>query len=82
MNGFKVSNTSYFVYCNGKTDRDSFNQQLEFDISLLPYEGNSDWVEEAVVKAFKLLNKDSIPQPSKDCDFCEYYLSISNCLKK
>ncbi len=44
-NGFKVSKTGYFVYCNGKADREAFNAMLEFDIKLLPYDGDDSWVE-------------------------------------
>src|SRR3989338_10840966 len=43
-NGYKVSSTVYFVYCNGKTDRKAFDGKLEFDITLIPYTGNDDWV--------------------------------------
>src|SRR3989304_8857321 len=34
-NGFRVSPTGYFVYCNGKTDRAAFDAKLEFDIKLI-----------------------------------------------
>ena len=36
-NGHSVSNTGYFVYCNGQKDRDAFNGKLEFDITLISY---------------------------------------------
>jgi len=42
QNGFRVSATGYFVYCNGKTDRHAFDGKLEFDVVLLPYTGNTD----------------------------------------
>ena len=34
-NGFKVSNTAYFVYCNGRTDKESFDQKIEFRVKLI-----------------------------------------------
>lgn len=39
QNGFKVSDTGYFVYCNGHRDREAFDGKLEFDIKLIPYLG-------------------------------------------
>jgi len=82
QNGFKVSDTAYFVYCNGRTDRDHFNKRLEFDISLLPYVGNTEWVEAAVHKAYDCLCSDTIPEPSSDCDFCQYTQALGNILKE
>src|SRR3989338_2988824 len=34
-NGFPVSPIGYFLYCNGKTDREAFNGRLEFDLKLI-----------------------------------------------
>jgi hypothetical protein len=45
--GFRVSNTGYFVYANGKTDREAFDGKLDFDIDILPYTGNGSWVEDS-----------------------------------
>ncbi len=82
QNGFKVSDTAYFVYCNGRADREQFNQRLEFDISLLPYVGNAEWVEGAARTAYDCLCQDSIPEPGADCDFCQYTQALSTLLKK
>ena len=71
-NNLTVSNTGYFVYCNGKTDMDKFDGKLEFDITLIPYEGNDDWVENTIIAAHKCLNSEKIPEASKDCDYCAY----------
>ena len=31
-NGFKVSNTGYFVYCNGIREKEKFDEKLDFEI--------------------------------------------------
>ena len=72
-NGFTVKKTGYFVYCNGKADGDAFNGRLEFDIKLLPYEGDDSWVESTIVKAHKVLCNDAIPESTPACDYCAYY---------
>lgn len=75
-NGFQVSNTGYFVYCNGKSDRKAFDGVLEFDVSILPYTGNDSWVEGAVRDAYACLQSDKLPDAGKDCDFCRYREAI------
>ncbi len=72
QNGFDVSDTGYFVYCNGLRNRDSFNKILEFDISMIPYTGNDDWVEDIIHKAHSCLNSDDIPEADNDCEQCQY----------
>jgi CRISPR/Cas system-associated exonuclease Cas4 (RecB family) len=72
QNGYKVSNTGYFVYCNGDTDKKAFDAKLEFDVTLIPYKGNDDWIEEVIKKAHKCLNSSKIPKQGSDCDYCRY----------
>jgi hypothetical protein len=72
QNGFKVSDTGYFVYCNGQTDRAAFDAKLEFAIKLIPYTGDANWVPEALIKARACLSADKIPAPGADCDYCRY----------
>lgn len=71
-NGCKVSDTSYFVYCNGIRDAKAFDKKLEFDVTIIPYEGNDSWVEKTVFEAHRCLNENKIPKASKDCDYCRY----------
>jgi len=71
-NGFRVSDTGYFVYCNGRTDQESFDGKLEFDIKVIPYVGNSDWVEGTIKEIWNCLNEETIPQASPVCEYCRY----------
>ncbi len=71
-NGFRVSAAGYFVYCNGRTDKKAFDGRLEFEVTLVKYEGNDDWVEEKIIEAHKCLMSDKLPKSSPDCDFCAY----------
>jgi len=75
-NGFKVSRTGYFVYCNGKKDRRAFDGKLEFDVKILPYEGSHRWIEGALRDIKRVLNASRIPAYSKDCVDCEYQQAI------
>ena len=71
-NGFKVSDTGYFVYCNGKTDLKKFDAKLEFDIKIIPYKGDGSWIQKTIDDAFSCLNSVSLPDASPECDYCAY----------
>ena len=71
-NEFRVSSTGYFVYCNGNTDKEAFDGKLEFDIKIIPYEGNDSWVEKTVLSAIGCLKSDQMPSSGEDCDYCKY----------
>ena len=72
QNGFKVSETGYFVYCNGNTDKEAFDARLEFDIKIIPYVGNDNWVEKTVLAAIKCMSGSVMPESNPECDFCKY----------
>jgi len=76
-NGYKVSDTGYFVYCNGKADKHAFDAKLEFDITLIPYTGSDGWIENVIIEAHKCLNTDKIPESGDDCDYCSYVGAIN-----
>lgn len=71
-NGFDVSPTGYFVYCNGKLDRDAFDAKLEFDIDLIPYKGDDSWVPKALEEMKACLMAEKPPKPGTGCDYCAY----------
>jgi CRISPR/Cas system-associated exonuclease Cas4 (RecB family) len=70
--GFEVSENGYFVYANATTDPDKFNNELKFDLTLLPYVGNSEWVEPTIMKIKEVLDSGDIPEPSDGCEHCKY----------
>jgi hypothetical protein len=71
-NGHRVSNTGYFVYCNGDADKKAFDAKLEFDVKLIPYVGNDAWVEGSIRNAVACLSDNTLPASGVDCDFCAY----------
>jgi len=71
-NDFKVSNEGWFVYCNGISDKDSFNHNMEFKISMLPYIGDDSWIENVLDEIKITLDDTNIPEAHPDCGFCKY----------
>lgn len=72
QNGFEVSQVGYFVYCNGKTDKEAFDARLEFEIDLIPYTGNDSWIPETLIELKKCLLLEKAPKPATECDYCRY----------
>jgi hypothetical protein len=77
QNGFKVSDTGYFVYANGKRDREAFDGKLEFDVTLIPYTGSDDWIEKTLLEMKKCLDESEIPKSSPNCEYCAYVNSVN-----
>ena len=77
QNGFTVSDTGYFVYTNGRFDLDGFNDRLEFNTKLIPYNGNDSWIEPTLQNMKKSMETDDMPPVGNaamggPCDFCTY----------
>lgn len=77
MNGFEVDPTAYFVYCNGRTDREAFDGQLEFDVTVIPYQGDHAWVPGTLVDIKACLMADELPEVGNDCDWCAYRSAVA-----
>ena len=71
-NGFNVSDTAYFVYCNGDSDKEAFDAKLEFNIKIIPYKGSDHWIDNGLFKIKEVLAGDVIPASGIDCDYCSY----------
>ncbi len=71
-NGFTVSPTAYFVYVNGRRDRDDFSDRLEFISKIIPYQGDDAWLEPLLQQVKSCLLSESLPAPSATCEFCRY----------
>lgn len=82
QNGYKVSKTGYFVYCNGQTDRKAFDAKLEFEVTVIPYQGDDHWVAGTLADIHECLNSDQAPKASADCDYCRYRESAKKVLRK
>ncbi len=76
QNGFKVSNTGYFVYTNGRVDLDGFYDKVEFKTKIIPYTGSDFWVEPTLKKMKKVMEGEmpavGTAAMGGPCDFCEY----------
>jgi len=77
-NDLKISDTGYFVYCTGKSTADSFDRKIDFDIHVIPYVGNDEWVEPKLVELHACLDADEIPDAGSECDYCAYVNAVED----
>jgi hypothetical protein len=71
-NGFKVSSTGYFVYANASSDAKAFDAKLEFEVTVVPCEGDTDWIDDILPKIKATLDADAIPPTGEACEYCPY----------
>ena len=76
-NGLTVSDTGYFVYCTGRPGAEAFDAKIDFDIHVIPYEGNDDWVEPTIIELHQCLNQDDIPASGSRCNYCKYLSAVN-----
>lgn len=76
QNGFKVSDTGYFVYANGRFDLDGFNDRVEFRTKVIPYKGSDKWIEPTLKKMKKTMEGEmpavGVAIMGGPCEFCSY----------
>src|SRR3989344_1218137 len=76
QNGFKVSDTGYWFYANATKDREAFDGRLDFDLTLVPYTGSTDWVDGTLAALKKTLDGEALPPAGEHCDYCRYRKAV------
>lgn len=71
QNGYKVSKIGYFLFAKVNKEGGFANGKLSFDLFLEPEEGDSAWVEGALLNARKTLDG-LLPEPNQDCSYCQF----------
>jgi hypothetical protein len=82
QNGLRVSDIGYFVYANASTDRKAFDGKLEFEVTVIPHRGTTQWIEPVLVDIKKCLDSSDIPAPAATCDYCSYREAVEVVLAK
>lgn len=72
-NGFKVSDTAFIIFANADDKNDLFDNKLQFELSLVQFEGDTSWIEPTLFDIKKTLDSNDLPKSSEDCDNCNYF---------
>ena len=74
--GYGVSDIGYFVYVDGQhagldgmIDEDPSQATMHFKTSILEYEGDASWVEEALASIKVLLKETACPPHTEGCEY-------------
>ncbi len=70
-NGHRVSKTGYFLFAKVNKNNGFAEGKLSFDLSLEAQEGDSAWVDGALLSARKILDN-TIPAPNAECPYCKF----------
>lgn len=78
QNGFKVSDTGYWVYANGIKTKARFDNTLTFKTTMISYETETSWIE-PTLRDFKIaLEAPGLPEAGEECDHCKYVAQREN----
>ena len=81
-NGFPVSKTAYFVFANASKNEPQFDGVLQFEVTLVPHQGDDSWIEPTLLKMKKCLDADEIPEPGENCEYCQHNILVTQQLEK
>ena len=77
-NGFLVSSTAYFIYCNGIKSNKKFNEKLNFKVTCIAYEGSDEWIDKTILNIHQLLSKSRVPVKKETCNYCVFFDNIKS----
>ena len=83
--GLNVSDTAFFIYVDGQHKDiegmiDNNNPDIawmKFNTSVLPYQVNVEWVEDALYKAKEIMTSEASPDHSPECEHWAWYENVN-----
>jgi hypothetical protein len=72
QSGFNISKTGYFVFANASKNKAKFDGKLEFELTIIAYDGDDSWIPGVLRNIKKTLLSDKIPAPSENCEHCRF----------
>ena len=70
--GFRVSDTAYFMVCNGEKTPDRFDANMQFVVKLVDYQVDISWVAPKIKEMKQALDSKDIPETNSYCENCAY----------
>jgi hypothetical protein len=70
--GFTVSDTTYFMVCNGEKTPEKFDAKMDFSITLVDYDANTSWIEDKIKEMKETLESNKTPKRNPYCENCAY----------
>ena len=70
--GFSVSDTAYFMVCNGEKTPDRFDANMQFVVKLVDYKVDTSWVGPKIKEMKQVMDSKDIPETNPHCENCAY----------
>lgn len=70
--GFKVSDITYFMVCNGEKTPQRFDGKMIFKTKLIPYKSDTSWIDSKIIEMKKVLDSIKTPEINPFCENCAY----------
>ncbi len=70
--GYPLAAADYWVIANVDTDAARFDGALKFTLSVLPYRGDTSWIDDALLGMRECLQEERSPTPAGHCNWCRY----------
>jgi hypothetical protein len=71
-NGLNMSEIGYFLYCTGNSAAETFSEKLDFTCKIIPYTGNSNWIETMLMEIRETIDSAEIPVANENCSWCTF----------
>jgi CRISPR/Cas system-associated exonuclease Cas4 (RecB family) len=71
-----MSSTGILVFINTPTSVDQMENKKNFNLNIFEKILDFDWIEPTIKEISKTLNKDTSPESSKKCKYCNYYYNV------
>lgn len=76
QNGLPMSEAAYWLYVTGCPGEELFNDELRFEMRIIPYRPHTSWVEPTLRRIKFTLDQPAPPVMSDDCDYCRYTAAL------
>ena len=60
--GYSVSDTAYFMVCNGEKTPDRFDANMQFVVKLIDYQVDTSWVGPKIKEMKQVMDSPDIPE--------------------
>ena len=70
--GYRVSDTAYFMVCNGEKTPDRFDANMQFVVKLVDYQVDTSWVGPKIKEMKQIMDSSEIPEINPHCENCAY----------
>ena len=66
------------MVCKGFKSADRFGVKMDFDIILIDYQVDTDWIKDKILDMKKTMDLDQVSERTPHCENCAYLKKVLN----